>query len=132
MKAIASDGTEINTGDAVLIRDDICENWRYAHFSHIEKYKDFSYICSYSCCRYCIPYKGNEHLVGTSTNILKLCPKFKFGAKVRIIDTNNNTIEGILTQFDTEAKNYPYGITINKQNGTIIGTTIWVKDVEYI
>lgn len=132
MKAIASDGTEINTGDAVLVRDDIYENWKYAHFSHIETYKDFPYVNSYSCCKYCIPYKSNEHLVGTSTNIHKLCPKFKFGAKVRITDKNNNTVEGILTQFNTKTENCPYGVTINKQSCTIIGTTIWVKDVEYI
>lgn len=70
--AIASNGVEINTGDAVLVRDDTNDFWRYNVFSHILIDNPFPYraVSSvkgvYVGYKYCIPYKGNEHLVGTT------------------------------------------------------------------
>lgn len=68
MKTIASNGVEINTGDPVLVRDSDNENWKYAHFSYKENKSNYSYINSYSHSTQCIPYKGNEHLVGTNSD----------------------------------------------------------------
>lgn len=80
MKAIASNGVEIKTGDAVLVRDYKDQDWRYCHFSHIDKDdKNFPYCTSYMGSTYCIPYEGNEHLVGTRNNFV--IPKKKFPYK---------------------------------------------------
>lgn len=53
--------------DKVLVRDGVDEQWRINIFSHHqEKYGDFPYVCMNGVYRYCIPYKGNEHLLGTT------------------------------------------------------------------
>lgn len=80
MKATASNGVEIKTGDAVLVRDYKDQDWRYCHFSHIDKDdKNFPYCTSYMGSTFCIPYAGNEHLVGTRNNFVM--PKKKFSYK---------------------------------------------------
>ena len=53
--------------DKVLVRDKIFENWRCDFFSHYEKEKKYlPYRCVGNNYTYCIPYEGNEHLVGTT------------------------------------------------------------------
>lgn len=87
MKAIASNGVEINTGDPVLIRDINNENWRYTYFSHKINKSKWPYVSSCTSSIQCIPYKGNEHLVGTNKNyrFYKDKFKFRFGARIRIV-----------------------------------------------
>ena len=63
MKAIASNGVEIKTGDEVLVRNNYKETWKYSFFSHKEAN---SYVTSGFHYLYCIPYKENECLVGTT------------------------------------------------------------------
>lgn len=52
--------------DKVLVRDDDDEEWMCNLFSCLDEYGD--YVCVGSLCpwKQCIPYEGNEHLVGTS------------------------------------------------------------------
>lgn len=61
-------GLKVKTGDPVLVRDDEYENWRYALFSDVLS-GGFN-GCWYRTCGLtysrCIPYVGNEHLVGTT------------------------------------------------------------------
>ena len=99
MKAIASNGVEIQTGDAVLVRDGKNTTWSYCHFSHKKDDSYFPYCTSFTDSMYCIPYKGNEDLVGTTNDFV--VPKsviyaekqkqwikkhnIKIGDKVRII-----------------------------------------------
>ena len=99
MKTIASNGVEIQTGDAVLVRDNEHEVWSYCHFSHKKDDNYFPYCTSFTDSMYCIPYKGNEDLVGTTDDFI--VPKsiiytekqkqwikkhnIKVGDKVRII-----------------------------------------------
>lgn len=63
MKTIATNGAEIKTGNAVLVRNNYKETWKYSFFSHKEANSyvtcGFHYLC-------CIPYKGNECLAGTT------------------------------------------------------------------
>lgn len=103
MKVIASNGVEINTGDPVLVRDDNNENWKYAHFSHKENKSNYSYINSYSHSMQCIPYKGNEHLVGTNKDYRSYKEKqeqwirennIKIGDRVKIIKKSFNGNNG--------------------------------------
>ena len=58
---------ELKPFDKVLIRDDINEKWSINLFSYYdEEDEDFPYICQNGGYHYCIPYEGNEHLLGTS------------------------------------------------------------------
>lgn len=53
--------------DKVLVRDDGTQDWCANYFSHYRAYdKDYPYACIDSYYRYCIPYEGNEHLLGTT------------------------------------------------------------------
>ena len=132
MKAIASNGVEINTGDPVLVRLDNRFNWRYTIFSH--KCDEGTYATCYGNHVQCIPYKGNEHLVGTNKDYRSYEDKFefRFGAKVRAVCENKNIVEGILIKYDLTDDDFPYCIAINEENGYQIGEDIWVKSIEYI
>lgn len=58
---------ELKPFDLVLIRDNENEKWSINLFSYYdEEDENFPYICIISSYRYCIPYKGNEHLLGTN------------------------------------------------------------------
>lgn len=53
--------------DKVLVRDDGIQDWCANYFSHYrENDEDYPYACIDSFYRYCIPYEGNEHLLGTT------------------------------------------------------------------
>lgn len=50
----------------VLVRDDECEVWQAGYFSHYEEDDKIApYVCVGCCYELCIPYEGNEHLLGT-------------------------------------------------------------------
>lgn len=50
----------------VLARDDEDDVWHADYFSHYEEDDEISpYICVGSYFRQCVPYEGNEHLLGT-------------------------------------------------------------------
>ena len=53
--------------DQVLVRDSESSEWRANLFSH--KNIDEPYYCVYASWNYCIPYEGNEHLLGTTENV---------------------------------------------------------------
>ena len=104
MKAIASNGVEIQTGDAVLVRDGKNTTWSYCHFSHKKNDSYFPYCTSFTDSMYCIPYKGNEDLTGTTNDFVAPKKNFtytekqqkwikrhniKVGDKVRIIRKTN-------------------------------------------
>lgn len=55
------------TFDKVLVRDCEEHEWYANCFSHYRgDDKDFPYACFGNNFRYCIPYEGNEHLLGTT------------------------------------------------------------------
>lgn len=53
--------------DKVLVRDSTLDKWRTNLFGYIDK--DGYYRCVYANWVYCIPYKGNEHLLGTTKDV---------------------------------------------------------------
>lgn len=58
---------EFKPFDKVLVRDDIHDKWSIGQFSYYdEENEDFPYICMNGCYYYCIPYEGNEYLLGTT------------------------------------------------------------------
>lgn len=53
--------------DKVLVRDNSIEKWSADFFSHIHG-DNFKFVTVGSCWEYCIPFEGNEHLIGTSNS----------------------------------------------------------------
>ena len=53
--------------DKVLVRDSKSDKWRANLFGYIDK--DEYYHCVYVNWVYCIPYEGNEHLLGTTKDV---------------------------------------------------------------
>lgn len=55
--------------DRVLVRDDVNEEWNIDFFKGINTSKAYKYRCMNSIWVYCIPYEGNEHLLGTNKDV---------------------------------------------------------------
>jgi hypothetical protein len=53
--------------EKVLVRDCRSEAWRAAFFSYINEYK--RYVTTSIAWKYCIPYEGNESLLGTTKDV---------------------------------------------------------------
>lgn len=53
--------------EKVLVRDNRNEAWRAAFFSYINEYK--RYVTTSMAWKYCIPYEGNESLLGTTKDV---------------------------------------------------------------
>lgn len=53
--------------EKVLVRDNRNEAWRAAFFSYINEYK--RYVTTSMTWKYCVPYKGNESLLGTTKDV---------------------------------------------------------------
>lgn len=58
---------ELKPFDKVLVRDSKSDNWRANLFGYIGK--DGYYRCVYTNWVYCIPYIGNESLLGTTKDV---------------------------------------------------------------
>ena len=54
--------------DKVLVRDSESDKWRCAFYSHFEPSSIFHHVTTSSAYMMCIPFEGNEHLVGTTKN----------------------------------------------------------------
>lgn len=58
---------EFKPFDRVLVRDYDCANWKTDFFSHIVNGEDEYIFKTISACWIqCVPFEGNEHLIGTS------------------------------------------------------------------
>lgn len=58
---------ELKPFDRVLVRNCKSENWRANSFGYIDK--DGFYCCVWANWAYCIPYIGNESLLGTTKDV---------------------------------------------------------------
>ena len=58
---------EMKPFDKVLVRDETLSKWRVNLFGY--KDEDGYYNCVYANWIYCIPYEGNEHLLGTTKDV---------------------------------------------------------------
>lgn len=54
--------------DKVLVRDAYNETWKCDIYSHYIERDDYPYQCVSEVYAKCIPYEGNEHLLGTINN----------------------------------------------------------------
>lgn len=55
--------------EKVLVRDSSNELWKADLFSHRTGDKDYPYQCCNQMWKQCIPFEGNEHLLGTIENL---------------------------------------------------------------
>ena len=61
--------SEFSEGDSVLVRNSESDKWVNTEFYEYVWLSNFGYSCiDGRLYRYCIPYKGNEHLLGTTKN----------------------------------------------------------------
>ena len=58
---------ELKPFDKVLVRDSKSDKWRVNLYGY--KGNNRLYYCIYACWYYCIPYEGNEYLLGTTENV---------------------------------------------------------------
>lgn len=54
--------------EKVLVRDSFDDIWRASFFSHIKE-NDGRYVTTCVTWKFCIPYEGNKHLLGTTNNV---------------------------------------------------------------
>ena len=54
--------------DKVLVRDNKSLKWKCAFYSYFEPYGTYPHVTSNGSYAMCIPFEGNEHLVGTTNN----------------------------------------------------------------
>lgn len=54
--------------EKILVRDSYDDVWRASFFSHIKE-NDGRYVTTCVTWKFCIPYEGNEHLLGTTNNV---------------------------------------------------------------
>ena len=54
--------------EKVLVRDNERFKWKCAFYSHFEPFSNYSHVTSTGTYAMCIPFEGNEHLIGTTKN----------------------------------------------------------------
>ena len=59
---------EFEPFEKVLVRDQKTDKWTVDLYGFEEKEDGYNYQCVGGCCVYCIPYEGNEHLLGTTND----------------------------------------------------------------
>lgn len=127
-------GMKVRTGDPVLVRDNDDDQWGYSFFSHESRRPGNSYrYCTVGDpYKFCIPYAGNEHLVGTTddweSQSTATEKDFRFGAKVKFV-LDGDEQEGVLINFDSVDKNYEITYWDGVHNMPV---SVWVWEFTYI
>lgn len=65
-KEVPAEESVLKPFDRVLVRDYDDSVWACNFFSHYTQDDSAKYGCIDTCYKYCIPYKGNEELLGTT------------------------------------------------------------------
>lgn len=133
-------GLKVKTGDPVLMRDNELRPWMYSVFSHKHNRAGvpYPYYSTGVPAAFCIPYVGNEHLVGTTDAYRapeeptedKL--KFVFGAKVRAKLSDDTEKEGVLIGFDEEDDYMPFEVVVQDEDAEFGRVRYWAKEITYI
>lgn len=124
---------KVRTGDSVLVRDGDGEVWRYSLFSHVDRVKcRCKYVTTSTSWAYCVPYAGNEHLVGTSDEWEDPAAEtkkenFRFGAKVRGRE-GDDAWEGLILDYDERDNSYQIACRNSEEKVTDI---FWVDADEF-
>lgn len=57
---------KLKSGMEVLGRDTKDSKWRYDVFAYYDEDESYPFCCLRDCHKFCIPLKGNEHLMDTT------------------------------------------------------------------
>lgn len=131
-------GFKVKTGQPVLVRDNVDTIWKYGLFSHksLDVDSDFTYSTGYFRFRFCIPYKGNEHLVGTKDDYeghkRKSKSKFIFGAKVSATVKNRGRVNGILVRQYGDVAGNVYVIAVHDKGRAHEYSLVYAGEITYI
>nr|DAQ71302.1 MAG TPA: hypothetical protein [Bacteriophage sp.] len=95
---------ELKPFDKVLVRDDDNDVWQIDFFEKQEEplYFEINYVCLMSTWKQCIPYEGNEHLLGTTDSPQEECQKEESGKQ------------------DEASNNYGYPVEYFKRNDIVL------------
>ena len=95
---------EFKAKDWVLVRDDDKETWKLGIFSHLVDRPSFPYVCVGNSYDECIPYEGNEALLGTTdAPEEKKTDGWKVGDKVEVQYCDDNKwYTGTIVEIDPE------------------------------
>ena len=131
-------GLKVKTGDPVLVRDGREDEWGFSLLSHVTTVKpaEFPYRTVAVGYRICIPYVGNEHLVGITDDYKApeehKKPKFIFGAKVKATLSCGDEMEGVLIGFDEENDDMPFEVAVRDEDAELGRIRYWAESVTYI
>ena len=90
---------ELKPFDKVLVRDHSTRRWKAGFFSHKEEdVETHKYVCTDTCWEQCIPYEGNEYLLGTTDSPTPPEPEFKFGDKVEVWNFRGQCFKAVYCQ----------------------------------
>ena len=104
---------EFKPKEWVLVRDGKNDNWHLDIYSHM----DDDYICVGNNWMQCIPFEGNEHLLGTSDSPEeKLKEEFQFGDKVKYCTGDDEWVDGLFIMKDDSS--VPYFVYLPDENDT--------------
>ena len=131
-------GLKVKTGDPVLMREDVASTWLYSVFSHKYSREDvpYPYYGAGILAEFCIPYVGNERLVGTTDDYKApeepTKPMFVFGAKVKAMLSSGEEMEGVLIGIDTEDDDTPFEVVVRDEDAELGRIRYWAKEITYI
>ena len=108
---------EFKPKEWVLVRDEDRDTWKLDIFSHFVDGASFPYICIGSYYIECIPFEGNEALIGT-TDAPEEKPneEFKFGDWVEVLKDGEWTV-GIVTEVDEDDEFATYHVNFPEDEG---------------
>ena len=107
--------------DKVLVRDHPSQIWRADMFSN--KGTDI-YVCVGNIWAQCIPYEGNEHLLGTTKDPASPEPDFNLGDKVKVRNyPTQQWIKAIFTGYDPRYVNKKFYLAVSEYDVTTV--TCW-------
>ena len=96
----------------VLVRDSEKDEWRVNLYSHYDSSLEiFRHVCIGGCWKQCIPYEGNEHLLGTTEEILsmKVETEFKPFERVLVRDLEDGEWHtNLYSHYDSSLESYPH------------------------
>ena len=104
--------------EKVLMRDNDEAEWRAVFFSRYEKSSMKAHYITTGDMHYnqCVPYEGNESLVGTTDNP-KEPERFKFGDKVQVSNYGKEWFNAIFFRYSI-SKEYPYKVITEESMDT--------------
>ena len=65
-KVLKFDITTLKPFESVLVRNSYKGRWRGQFYQIYDENEEYPFECTYDCWKQCIPYTGNEHLLGTT------------------------------------------------------------------